>query len=238
MDPSSLDRLNCAIVRCRRCPRLVRHREQVAREKKRQYRDWEYWGKPLPGFGDPEARLLLIGLAPAAHGGNRTGRMFTGDRSGDWLAEALHRYRFANQPTSRHRGDGFRLRDTYITAAVRCAPPGNKPTPQEMDHCGPYLLEELRVLSSVRVVVALGQVGFRAYLRARRFLGRDVPHPLPRFAHNRAVRFDDGTMLIASYHPSQQNTQTGKLTRGMFHAVLARARRLLKTSQPSMVISD
>src|SRR5690348_10401082 len=176
---SPLERVQASVVECRRCPRLVRHREAVARDKRRQYRQWVYWGKPVPGFGDPGARLFVLGLAPAAHGGNRTGRIFTGDRSGDWLYEALHRYGFANQPQSLHKEDGLRLTDCYIAAAVRCAPPDNKPLPGEFEHCRPYLLEELRLLSRIRAVVALGKIAFDHYLKACRELGHSLPAPLP-----------------------------------------------------------
>ncbi|HYB72243.1 MAG TPA: uracil-DNA glycosylase [Candidatus Sulfotelmatobacter sp.] len=224
----SLGTLQAEIVRCRMCPRLVAWREEVARKKVRRYRDEEYWGKPIPGFGDPEARLVLVGLAPAAHGGNRTGRVFTGDRSGDWLYGALYAFGFANQPTSRHRGDGLALEDAFVTAAVRCAPPANKPTRQEMDACRPYLVRELALLRRARVVVALGKVAFDSYLRVRRELGREAARPLPRFGHGKTYRMPEGVTIIASFHPSQQNTQTGRLTRAMFHAVFRKARRLLE----------
>ncbi|MBM4135048.1 MAG: uracil-DNA glycosylase [Nitrospira sp.] len=219
--------LNEQIVACRRCPRLVAHRESMAREKRRQFRDWTYWGRPIPGFGDPKARLFVVGLAPAAHGGNRTGRVFTGDRSGDWLYEALHRFGFANQPESTHKGDGLALADCYIAAAVRCAPPGNKPTPGEFDTCRPYLAEELRLLTRLRVVVALGKIAFDQYLKACRETGRPVSSPLPRFGHGVRYPLPWGVTLIGSYHPSQQNTFTGKLTRLMFHSVFKQARACL-----------
>ncbi|HET7876243.1 MAG TPA: uracil-DNA glycosylase [Methylomirabilota bacterium] len=209
---------------CRRCPRLVRHREAAAQDPPRRYRGQRYWARPLPGFGDPRARVLLVGLAPAAHGGNRTGRMFTGDRSGDWLFRALHAAGFANRPTSISRDDGLRLRGAYITAAVRCPPPANKPTPDEMARCQPYLVEELRLLGRVRVVVALGKIGWDAYLRARRAAGLSVPRPLPSFGHGAAARMPDGVVLLGTFHPSQQNTFTGKLTRAMLRAVFMRAR--------------
>jgi uracil-DNA glycosylase family 4 len=226
-----LARLNARIVRCRRCPRLVRHREAVAAAPPRRFQGQRYWARPLPGFGDPTARLLLIGLAPAAHGGNRTGRIFTGDESGNWLFRVLWETGFANQPTSTHRDDGLRLRDAYITATIRCAPPANRPRPEEIANCEPYLLEELRALPRVRVVIGLGRVGWQAYLRARRALGLALPRPLPAFAHGAASRFDDGVTLLASYHPSQQNTFTGKLTRAMFRAVFEQARRCLDEPQ-------
>jgi uracil-DNA glycosylase len=182
----------------------------------------------LPGFGDPHARVLLVGLAPAAHGGNRTGRMFTGDRSGDWLFEALHHAGFASQPTSTDAGDGLRLRDAYITATIRCAPPANKPLPREIVSCEPYLLEELRLLDRVRVVVGLGRIGWQAYLRARRRLGLARAKRPPEFGHGAATTFDDGVTLLACYHPSQQNTFTGKLTRPMLRAVFLEARARLR----------
>jgi uracil-DNA glycosylase family 4 len=215
------------IVRCRLCPRLVRHREAVAAAPPRRYRGHRYWARPLPGFGDPAARVLLVGLAPAAHGGNRTGRMFTGDRSGDWLFRALHEAGFANQPASTEPGDGLRLEGAYVTATARCAPPANKPTPAEMGRCRPFLLEELRLLSGVRVVVALGKIGWDAYLRARRAAGLAVPRPLPRFGHGAVATMPGGgPTLLGCFHPSQQNTFTGKLTREMLKAVFVRARGL------------
>ena len=225
--PTALERLNARIVRCRRCTRLVAHRETVAAAPPRRYTGQRYWARPLPGFGDPRARLLLVGLAPAANGGNRTGRMFTGDRSGDWLFDALHHGGFANQPTSVHADDGLRLRDAYITATIRCAPPLNKPLPAEILACRPYLLEELRLLDRVRVVVGLGRIGWEAYLRARRALGHAPPPARPVFVHGAASDLGDGVTLIACYHPSQQNTFTGKLTRPMLRGVFTQARRIL-----------
>jgi uracil-DNA glycosylase family 4 len=216
------------IIACTACPRLVAHRERVAREKRRQYRDDEYWGRPLPGFGDPRARLLVVGLAPAAHGGNRTGRMFTGDSSGDWLARALHQADFANQTTSTRRDDGLTLRDAYITAAVRCAPPDNKPVPKEFAACRGFLIRELALLRRVSVVVALGRLAFDAYLAARSEMGLAAPKPRPAFAHGAAHPLPDGVTLIASYHPSRQNTQTGRLTRPMLSSVFRSARRALE----------
>src|SRR5262250_2724170 len=214
------------IVTCRRCPRLVKHREAVAAVPPPRYHGQRYWARPLPGFGDPKARVLLVGLAPAAHGGNRTGRMFTGDRSGDWLFRALHEAGFASQPTSVRADDGLRLIDAYITAAARCAPPANKPTPAEMDRCRPFLLEEMRLLQRVRVVVALGKIGWDAYLRVRREGGLAVPRPLPRFGHGATARMPDGITLLGSFHPSQQNTFTGRLTEAMLRDVFGQARRL------------
>lgn len=224
----NLGTLNDQITSCIRCPRLVAHREAIARSKRRQFRDWTYWGRPVPGFGDHKARLLVVGLAPAAHGGNRTGRIFTGDRSGDWLYEALHRFGFANQPHSTHRDDGLCLADCYVSAAVRCAPPGNKPSAEEFDACRPYLLEELRLLRKLRVVVALGKIAFDQYLKACREMGRPVPSPLPHFGHGALYRLSWNITVIGSYHPSQQNTFTGKLTKPMFHSVFRQARNLLQ----------
>ena len=224
----ALERLDARIVRCRRCARLVAHREATGAEPPPRYAGQRYWSRPLPGFGEPRARLLLVGLAPAAHGGNRTGRMFTGDRSGDWLFDALHHAGFATQPTSVHRDDGLRLRDAYITATIRCAPPANKPLPDEIEACEPYLLEELRLLDRVRVVIGLGRIGWQAYLRTRRRMGLARAARPPRFGHGEATPFEDGVTLVASYHPSQQNTFTGKLTRPMLRGVFAQARRLLE----------
>jgi uracil-DNA glycosylase family 4 len=215
------------IVECRRCPRLVAYREEVARTKVRRFRDWEYWGRPVPSLGGLGARLLIVGLAPAAHGGNRTGRIFTGDRSGDWLYRALHRFGFANQPTSTDRGDGLKLIDSYITAAIHCAPPDNKPLPQEFVNCRPYLLDELGRLKKVRVVVPLGLIGFKSYFSARKELGWANPSPMPGFGHGASATLPDGITIISSYHPSQQNTQTGKLTEEMFDDVFRRAREIL-----------
>lgn len=219
--------VNEQIIRCRLCPRLVEYREAVARKKRWQFQDWTYWGRPVPGSGDPDASLFVVGLAPAAHGGNRTGRIFTGDRSGDWLYEALYRYGFANQSESIHRDDGLRLTDCYIAAVVRCAPPDNKPLPSEFDHCRSYLLAELRLLKEVRVVVALGKIAFDHFLKACRELGYPVPSPVPTFGHGVMYALPWSATLLGSYHPSQQNTFTGKLTRPMFHAVFRRARKLV-----------
>lgn len=226
-----LDLLNEEVIHCRRCPRLVVYREAVASSKRRQYRDWTYWGRPVPGFGDPRARLFVVGLAPAAHGGNRTGRIFTGDRSGDWLYEALFRYGFANQPHSIHRDDGLILSGCYVAAVVRCAPPGNKPLPSEFDNCRPYLVEELRLLQKLRVVVALGKMAFDHYLRACRDLGLTIPSPALRFGHGVQHDLPWGITLIGSYHPSQQNTFTGKLTRPMFHGIFQQARALIDKAE-------
>jgi uracil-DNA glycosylase family 4 len=228
--PRGLDTLagvERAIVACRLCPRLVAYRERIAREKKRAWRDWTYWGRPVPGFGDPRARLWVIGLAPAAHGGNRTGRVFTGDSSGDWLYEALHRYGFADRPESRARDDGLRLDDCYVSAAARCAPPDNKPTVAEFENCRPYLTAEARLLGRVRVVVALGRVAFERYLRASGNWEGMAPRHRPRFGHGSVARLPDGTVLLGSYHPSRRNTSTGLLTRAMWHRIFRRARRLV-----------
>jgi uracil-DNA glycosylase family 4 len=230
-DRATLAALTAEIVDCRRCPRLVEWREQVARDKKRQFRGETYWGRPLPGFGDPEARILLLGLAPAAHGGNRTGRVFTGDASGDFLWAALHEARLADRPASRRADDGLTLTGAYIAAAVRCAPPANKPTPLERDTCAPFLEREIRLLDRLVVVVALGQFGWDAALRAFDALGQSV-RPKPRFGHGREVAVGP-YRLLGSYHPSQQNTFTGRLTQPMFHAVLDRALELADESTGS-----
>ncbi len=226
-----LEIIRAEITSCRRCPRLVEHRERVAREKRRAYRDWEYWGKPVPGFGDPRARLLLVGLAPAAHGANRTGRMFTGDRSGDWLYRALHRAGFASQPSATQADDGLELHDAFITAAARCAPPDNKPLRVEIENCREYLLRELEVLLRVRVILALGKIGFEAALRSLVERGALLPRPAPKFAHGAVVRLGgDHPVVVASFHPSQQNTQTGRLTEAMLDSVFRTARELLSAS--------
>ena len=230
--------LNDRLVHCRQCPRLVRWRERVAREKKREFRDWDYWGRPVPSFGDPNARLLIVGLAPGAHGANRTGRMFTGDSSGKWLYRALHKAGFANQPSWERRDDGLKLHDCYITAVCHCAPPDNKPLPREIANCNAFLREELQRLIRVRVVVALGRIAFEIYCRTRGVA------PLPAFAHNKVYSLRDCSRsvscgraeahasateiaLVASYHPSRQNTNTSKLTEAMFDAMFARVHELL-----------
>ena len=226
----AIESLNQNIIVCTNCARLVEYRQTVARVKRRMYREEEYWGRPLPGFGDPEARVLLVGLAPAAHGGNRTGRMFTGDSSGDWLYGALHKFGFASQPTSRHRDDGMTVRDVYITAALRCAPPANKPLREELIACRPYLLKELSLLKRLRVVVALGKIAFDAYLTAWESgdaHDSPLPTPRPRFGHGATYSLPNAIILIASYHPSRQNTQTGRLTRPMFEDIFATVRLLL-----------
>jgi uracil-DNA glycosylase len=223
-----LQQLNRTILACRKCPRLVRWRELVAKETPRRYRGQKYWARPLPGFGDPDARLLIVGLAPAAHGGNRTGRMFTGDRSGDWLYGALHAAGFANQPESLHRDDGLKLTDCYITAAVRCAPPANKPATMEFARCRSYLVQELKLFKKVRVVIALGKIAFDSFLAAHQENGGAVPKPRPRFGHGVSVVLPNSVTLICSYHPSQQNTFTGKLTQPMFQAVFEHATQVLR----------
>lgn len=229
----SLAVLNQAITDCTACPRLVTYREIVARTKRRQYLGWTYWGKPIPGFGDADAELYVLGLAPAAHGGNRTGRIFTGDRSGDWLYEALHHFGFANQASSTHCGDGLALKNCYIGATVRCAPPGNKPAVDEFEQCSRFLRDEMRLLKRKRVVITLGKIAFDHYLKACRTDGHIIPLPTPKFGHNVAYRLPWGDLLLGSYHPSQQNTFTGKLTRPMFHSVFARARRELGKPCPA-----
>ena len=229
-DRAALAALTAEIVACRRCPRLVEWRERVAREKVARFRDETYWGRPVPGFGDPEARILLVGLAPAAHGGNRTGRAFTGDASGDFLFRALHTEGLADRPVSRRADDGLTLFDTYIAAAVRCAPPANKPTPAERDNCAPFLVREIALLSDVRVVVALGQFGWDAALRALAALGHAV-QPRPRFGHGAEVIVGP-YVLIGTYHPSQQNTFTGRLTPPMLERVLVRACELRGLNPP------
>ena len=223
---SDLEKLQEVVIRCRKCPRLVAHLKDVALHKPRRFRDWDYWSKPLPSFGDPGARLLIIGLAPAANGGNRTGRMFTGDRSGEWLFSALHRFGFANQPDSQRRDDGFALLDCYITATIRCAPPGNKPLPSEIENCRPYLLRELDLLTGTEVIVVLGQIAFSQTLKSLRVKGLVIPPLL--FGHGRTYRLPSGQTLISSYHPSQQNTQTGKLTRPMFDEIFTLAGERLR----------
>lgn len=250
---AALRELADTVVACRRCPRLIRHIQEVARTKRRAYRDWEYWGRPVPSFGDPLARLLIVGLAPAAHGANRTGRMFTGDSSGDWLYRALYRAGFANQPTSTHRDDGLRLIDAYITASCHCAPPGNKPAREEVVACSAFLARELEVMQTVRVIVCLGQIAFDNVLRLMKERGYGWPVEVtgepgdagdgaaragrprkPRFRHGGEYRWlqapgDDRRppVLLASYHPSRQNTNTGVLTEAMFDAIFRRARELI-----------
>ncbi|MGH9698140.1 MAG: uracil-DNA glycosylase [Candidatus Acidiferrales bacterium] len=223
----SLGKLNGEIIACRKCARLVAYREQVAEGKRRAYQDWTYWGKPVPGFGDPRAKLLILGLAPAAHGANRTGRMFTGDRSGDFLYQALHRAGFANQPTSERCGDGLELHNAYIAASLRCAPPANKPLPSELAHCRPYFERELGILQP-RAILALGQIAMRAYLGLLKEQGTVETLAGFPFAHGASYKLPgELPRLFASYHPSQQNTFTGKLTQSMMAGVLRTIRKFL-----------
>ena len=220
--------LNEEIAACRKCPRLVKHREKVAREKRRAYLDWEYWGKPVPGFGDAQAQLLILGLAPAAHGANRTGRMFTGDRSGNFLYAALHEAGFANQAASEHRDDGLHLRNAYITATCRCAPPENKPRPREILNCRDYLERELGILQP-RAILALGKIAWDGYLEILKLRGLIASRALYRFAHGAEAEVVLGTpRLFGVYHPSQQNTQTGRVTPAMYASVLGRIRSFLE----------
>ncbi len=236
----SLERVTREVVRCTKCPRLVAWREQVAREKRAAYAGEDYWGKPVPSFGDPRARVLVVGLAPAAHGGNRTGRIFTGDRSGDFLFASLHRCGFANQPTSQRRDDGLRLTDMYVAAAVRCAPPANKPTPQERDTCRPYLVRELHLLRELRVVVVLGAFAYDAVWATLRDAGAELPRRRARVAHlmeqpggrlDGSRRTAGELTVLGSFHPSQQNTFTGKLTPAMLDAVFQRAKTIVSATK-------
>lgn len=224
--PEWLTILNNEVIACTRCPRLVMYREQVAREKRRAYREWEYWGRPVPGFGDPRARVLIMGLAPGAHGSNRTGRPFTGDASGNFMYPVLYETGFANQPTAIDRNDGLKLKNLYITAAVRCAPPDNKPLPSELAECSYFLDRELAGLERVKVVVALGKIGFDAYLNYAKRRGVVTKRTPYLFKHGVHYELPDGKLLLASYHPSNQNTQTGKLTRKMFVKIFKLAARL------------
>jgi len=221
--------LNEEIIACRKCPRLVKHREKMARLKRRAYRDWEYWGKPVPGFGDSQAQLLILGLAPAAHGANRTGRMFTGDRSGDFLYAALHKAGFANQPTSVRRDDGLQLQNSYITATCRCAPPENKPLPKEIANCRPFFERELEILQP-KAILALGKIAWDGYLEILKQRGVIPSRALYKFAHGAEAEVAPGTpRLFGVYHPSQQNTQTGRITPAMYASVLRRIRRFLES---------
>ncbi|MEW6287490.1 MAG: uracil-DNA glycosylase [Chloroflexota bacterium] len=219
---SQLEKLNQEIIACRKCPRLTAWREEVARTKRKAYQGQEYWGKPVPGFGDPNARVLVVGLAPGAHGSNRTGRQFTGDASGNFLFSALHRAGFANQASAESRSDGLLLKDMYITASARCAPPANKPSPEELDNCQPYLERELAILRP-KVIVCLGRIAFERILRIY-----SARSPARKFAHGAAYRLKDGTWILCSYHPSQQNTLTGKLTVTMFDDIWQKAKDLLE----------
>ncbi|MGI9104100.1 MAG: uracil-DNA glycosylase [Terriglobales bacterium] len=225
--PAWLEKLNREVVGCTRCARLVAHCQTVAREKRRAYRDWEYWGKPVPGFGDVNAGVLILGLAPGAHGSNRTGRPFTGDSSGNFMYPVLHRTGFASQAGATHRGDGLKLKGAYITAAVRCAPPDNKPSPEEIAACAPFLDREIDGLRRVKVVVSLGRIGFDAYLNHLKRRGIVKSKKAYLFAHGAEYEMPNGRILLASYHPSNQNTQTGKLTEAMFTKIFERARELV-----------
>ena len=224
---SGLQVLHQTITDCTLCPRLTTYRRRIAQTKVKRFQEWEYWGRPIPGFGDPKAQLFVLGLAPAAHGGNRTGRIFTGDRSGDWLYEALHQFGFSNQAEATHRGDGLKLHNCYVGVALHCAPPDNKPTKEEFNTCRPYLQEELRLLINITVVVALGKIAFDEYLKASQALGHSLSRPLPKFGHGSVYSTPWGVTLLGSYHPSQQNTFTGRLTRPMFHGVFHHARKLI-----------
>lgn len=224
--PNWLTVLNSELVACVQCPRLVVYRERIAREKRRAYKDWDYWGKPVPGFGDPNARVVVVALAPGAHGSNRTGRPFTGDSSGNFMYPVLYETGFANQPIATKRDDGLVLKNVYITAAARCAPPDNKPLPQELSNCAAYLDRELQGLRKVKVIVALGRIGFDAYLNYLKRRGVITRKSEYRFQHGAKYITPDGRMLLASYHPSNQNTQTGKLTRAMFLEIFKEAARI------------
>jgi len=230
----SLKELQDMVVRCRKCPRLVDYLKDISKHKPKRYRDWNYWSKPLPSFGDPNARVLIVGLAPAAQGGNRTGRMFTGDRSGEWLFNALYQFGFANQSNSLRRDDDFKLNDGYITATIRCAPPQNKPLPEEIENCRPYFLKELDLLKNIKVIVPLGQIAFAQTLKSLKSKGFDIPSLS--FGHGRIYLLSLRTQhselrtitLITTYHPSQQNTQTGKLTRPMFHRIFRMVKKKIE----------
>jgi uracil-DNA glycosylase len=223
-----IQQLNAAIIKCRLCPRLVAWREQMAIEKVARFRECEYWGKPVPGFGDPDAQLLIVGLAPAAHGANRTGRMFTGDRSGDWLYRTLHKAGFASQSQSVSREDELQLNNCYITASIRCAPPANKPLPGELRACRPYFLKEIILLSNISVVIGLGKIACDTIIDAYKDSGLTTLAKRPKFGHGVEVRLNEKQTLIASFHPSQQNTFTGKLTEPMFDAIFRRAQNILE----------
>jgi uracil-DNA glycosylase family 4 len=227
-----LGKLQDRVIRCRKCSRLVAYLKEFSTHKPRRFRDWDYWAKPLPSFGDPNARVLIVGLAPAANGGNRTGRMFTGDRSGEWLFGALHQFGYANRPNSLRRDDDFALKDCYVTATIRCVPPGNKPLPEEIENCRPYFLEELDLLENVKVIVPLGQIAFNQTLRSLRLKGFKIP-PLS-FGHGKVYEVSRDEVLrtvslVVTYHPSQQNTQTGKLTEPMFHQIFEMIQRKVRS---------
>jgi len=241
MKPSvELEKLQDTVIQCRKCPRLVAYLKEVSQHKPKRYRDWDYWSKPLPSFGDPDARVLIVGLAPATQGGNRTGRMFTGDRSGEWLFNALYQFGFANRPNSVLRDDDFKLGDCYITATIRCAPPENKPLLEEIENCRPYFLTELDLLRKVRIIIPLGQIAFAQTLKSLRLKGYNIPslsfghgkfYLIPSPVRNGFKPFltkTQGITLITTYHPSQQNTQTGKLTRPMFHRIFRTVKKKLE----------
>jgi uracil-DNA glycosylase family 4 len=225
--PSTLISLNKKIITCSKCPRLVEWREEIAKTKTKRFKEWEYWGKPVPGFGDPKAQVLLVGLAPAAHGANRTGRMFTGDESGNWLYRALHRAGFANQKSSTNSDDGLKLKNCYITATCRCAPPQNKPLPEEVRNCRPYILEEFRLLKNLRVIIGLGKIGFDAAFDCLKELKWTDLRTRPKFSHGICVTITPKLKLIGSYHPSQQNTFTGTLTEPMFDMIFRKTNTFL-----------
>lgn len=223
-----LSKLKKEIVGCNKCKRLVKWRNEVARKKIARYKNWQYWGRGVPGWGDCNARLLIVGLAPAAHGGNRTGRMFTGDRSGDLLFRAMYKYGFANQPTSVSKNDGLKLHDCYITAAARCAPPENKLSAKELKNCQNFLLTELRLLSRIKLIIALGRVAFYSVVKILKILGIETLNNKPEFVHGKYFQMNNGWILLASYHPSQQNTFTGKLTEKMFYDIFRTAKDFIK----------
>jgi uracil-DNA glycosylase len=223
----AIDHVAADITACSRCPRLVAWRKEASQNPPARFQGEEYWARPVPGFGDPKARLLLVGLAPAAHGGNRTGRVFTGDRSGDWLFRAMHKAGFANQPTSIHKDDGLKLTDAYVAAACRCAPPDNKPLPQELANCRPFLLREIELLTNLRVILGLGKIGFDTAFDSLRALGKTSLKFRPKFSHGAEAQVSESMTLLGTFHPSQQNTFTGKLTEPMLDAVFARAKELL-----------
>ncbi len=229
---TDFDELNVRITACELCPRLRDHCHRIGQKRKREFADEEYWSRPVPGFGDRNARLLIVGLAPGAHGSNRTGRPFTGDASGEWLYDALHRYGWANQPVSRSRGDNLVLTDCYITAAARCAPPDNRPTKEELNRCRPYLEAELKLLPEARVVLALGRIGWENWMRAAGWWERMLPRHRPRFAHGEETVLPDGIVLISSFHPSRQNTNTGRLTRPMWLQVFEHIRMMIAPPDP------
>jgi uracil-DNA glycosylase family 4 len=231
MNIMTLKQLNAKIVKCFKCPRLVLHRQEIAKNPPLRHRGEKYWGRPLPGFGDKNARVHIVGLAPAANGGNRTGRIFTGDRSGDWLFAALYECGFANQPTSIHQNDGLQLFDAYIGASVRCAPPANKPLLSEFENCHPYLVQEMQLLQQTRVIIVLGSIAYNSVKKALKLNPDYRRLKFPAFAHGQEMKLPDGRYLICSYHPSQQNTFTGKLTKPMFDQIFASAKRFAESAQ-------